>query len=261
MRNRQRRIACVLAALAATAALGLSPEPARAAGFRIASVAAGLGFENFTRTVVWKGDTESSKIRANLVTARADLDLGRGTVVSFSAGLALAGFKGLTFTSLPIPLELGSPTLKGMTLGVEALTPITKFQDFEISGTGRIVYSFGLSKTWALTDFAVPGTAKGKASWLEAAAGPRLSYVFFGRIVPYLEIWGRWLRASFDMTETLADLGGSQSRRVRGDLSFSAALGADAKVSERIAVKAKLAILPFAGGVDGLAAIGIGYKF
>jgi hypothetical protein len=261
MRNRQRRIARVLGALAVTAALGLSPGQARAGGFRIGSVSAGLGFENFSRTVVWKGDTSSSKIRANLFTARADLGFGRGTVVSFSAGLSLAGFRGLTFSSLPISLELGSPTLRGMTLGLEALTPIAKFQDFEISGTGRVVYSFGLSKTWALTDFAVPGTAKGKASWLEAAAGPRLSYVFFGRIVPYLEVWARWFRAAFDMTETLADLGGSQGRRVRGDLSLSAALGADAKVSDRVTVKAKLAILPFAGGVDGLAAIGIAYKF
>lgn len=261
MRNRRRWNGAVLAALVLAAVLGMTPGQARGAVFKLGSLAAGVGFENFSRTVAWKGDTGTSKIRASLITARADLALGRGTIVSLSAGLAMTGFKGLGFTDLPISLELGSPTLKGLTLGAEVLTPITRFSDFEISGTGRIVYSFGMTKTWALEDFAVEGKASGKANWLEAAAGPRVSYLFFGRVVPYVEVWARWLHAGFDMTETLADLGGSQARTVRGDFSFSVAVGAGAALTDRLSLKAKAAVLPFAGGVDGLAAVGIVYKF
>jgi hypothetical protein len=261
MRDGERGRGGWLAVLAVGAALGLMPGRAAAAAVKIEPLAAGLSYENLSRTVVWSGDAAASKIRANLLTARADLGLGRGAVVSFSTGLALTDFRALTFSGLPITLELGSPTLTGFSLGAEAVVPVRRFSDFEISGTGRIVYSFGFSKTWTLEDFAVEGKAVGESSWVEAAAGPRLAYHAFGRIVPFVEIWARWLHAGFDMTETLSDLSGSQSRRVRGDWSFSIALGADADVTERVAIKAKAGFLPYAGGVDGMATIGILYKF
>ncbi len=261
MRHRRRRIGEVLAALVAVFAIGGLPGGADAAAIKIEPVAAGLSFENLSRTVVWSGDEGSAKIRANLIGARADLRLGKGATVSLSAGLSLTDFKALTFSALPVTLELGSPTLKGFFLGAEAVVPIHRFSDFEISGTGRIVYSFAMSKTWTLQDFAVEGQAAGNSSWLEAAAGPRVSYLAFGRIVPFVEVWARWLHAGFDMTETLGDLSGSQARRVRGDLSFSVALGADARVTEHIGVQAKVGFLPYAGGVDGAASVGILYKF
>jgi hypothetical protein len=261
MGDRRRRRGGGFAALALGAALVLVPGRAAAATLRIEPLAAGLSYESFGRTVVWSGDTSSSKIAANLVTARADLGLGRNAVVSLSAGLALTGFRGLAFDALPISLELGSPTLKGFSLGAEAVVPVRRFSNFEISGTGRIVYSLGLSKSWTLEDFAVEGKAAGEASWLEVAAGPRLAYLVLDRVVPYVEIWARWLHAGFDMTETLADLTGSQDRRVRGDWSLSVALGADVDLTERFAVRAKAGFLPRSGGVDGLAAIGILYKF
>jgi hypothetical protein len=107
----------------------------------------------------------------------------------------------------------------------------------------------------------VDGKAVGEAGWLEAAAGPRISYLAFGRVKPFAEIWLRWLRARFNVTETLADLGGRESTRVRGDLSLSVSLGAEAALTERIAVRAKAGILPYAGGVDGVAAVGVQYRF
>ena len=63
------------------------------------------------------------------------------------------------------------------------------------------------------------------------------------------------------MTETLGDLDGTEKKQLRGDFAFSVALGADAAVTDRIAIKAKAGILPFAGGVDGLVSIGVLYKF
>ncbi len=241
--------------------IGSAPARAGIPLFKIESVAAGLSYENVSRTVVWNGDTSNSKIRTSLIGARADLGLGRGVTVSLSAGLSLTDFKALTFRALPVTLELGSPTLAGFFLGAAAVVPIHRFSDFEISGTGRIVYSFAMSKTWTLEGFAVPGKAVGESNWLEAAAGPRVSYLAFGRVVPYVEIWARWLHAGFDITETLADLGGSQGRSVRGDIAFGVALGADAKMTDRIAVNAKAGFIPYSGGVDGTVSLGVLYKF
>ena len=261
MRDLRVRIRSVLAGLALFAAIGLVPARGAIGGLKVGSFAAGLFYENLTRTVVWKGDPASSRIQANMVSARAEFGFAKGILVSLSAGMALTDFENLTFASLPISLQFDGPPLKGFSLGAEAVAPLLKFSDFEISGTGRFVYTFGISKTWPLEGFAVEGKASGSASWAEAALGPRVTYVFSGPVVPYLEICLRWLGAGFKMAETLEDLVGSQTRRVGGDFSFSAVLGADFSVSDRIAVKAKAGILPFAGGVDRLLSVGILYKF
>ena len=258
MPDRRRKIQ---GAFALCAAIALAAGQAAAAGPRIKTPAVGLSYESFSRTITWKGDTDSSKIRANLFAAKAEFGFAKGGVVSLSAGLVLTDFEALAFTSLPISLQYDGAPLKGLALGAEILAPFLKFSDFEISGTGRFVYSFGMSKTWPLEDFAVDGEAKGRSSWMEAAAGPRVSYLFFGRFVPYLEVCARWLRADFEMTETLGDLSGDEMKRLPGDVSFSVALGADANVSERLSIRAKAGILPYAGGVDGLVSIGLFYGF
>ncbi len=261
MRDRRERIRSILASLTLCAAIGLAPAHAAIIGLKVKSLAAGVFYENLSRSVVWKGDAASSKIQAGLISARAELGFGQGVIVSFSAGLALTDFKGLTFSALPVTLQFDAPPLKGFSLAAEAVAPFLKFSDFEISGTGRVVYSFGMSKTWPIEGFAVPGEAAGRMSWAEASVGPRVSYVFSGGIVPYLEVRVHWLGAAFKMTETLGDLVGNETKRVRGDFSFSAALGADASVTDRIVVKARAGILPFAGGVDSLLSVGILYKF
>jgi hypothetical protein len=261
MRDRRMRIRGVLAGLALSAAIGLAPAQAAVGALKIKPYAAGLSYESLGRTVVWKGDAASSKIQASLISARAEFGFGKGILVGLSAGLVLTDFKGLTFTSLPISLQFDAPPLKGFFLGAEAVAPVLKFSDFEISGTGRFVYSFGMSKTWPIEDFAVAGQAVGRSSWTEAALGPRISYLFFGRIVPYVEVSVRWLGAEFGMTETLSDLVGKETKRVRGDFSFSAVLGADFSATDRIAVRARAGILPFAGGIDSLLSVGVLYKF
>jgi hypothetical protein len=141
------------------------------------------------------------------------------------------------------------------------VAPIHKLSDFEISGTGRVVYCFGMSRTWPLEGFAVEGEAMGRSSWLEAAAGPRVTYRLSGPVIPYIEVSVRWLRADFEMTETLGDLQGTEAKHVSGDLSFGAALGADAALTDRLAVKAKAGIVPRGGGMDRLLSVGLQYRF
>lgn len=258
MGDRNRRLKAFLGLVAAAA---LFAGPVRAAVPNVRSIAVGLGVEDLTRTVFWKGDPAASRIGGDVIAARADLGLARGILISFSAGIVLTDFRDLSFTRLPIGLAYDASPLLGLSFGAEVVAPLKKFSEFEIAGTGRIVYCFGMSRTWPLEGFAVDGSAEGRSSWLEAAVGPRLTYRPLKRLAPYLEAALRWLGASFRMTETLGDLDGTETKRVRGDLSLSAAAGADVILTGRLTLRAKAGVLPYRGGMDGLVSAGLAYTF
>jgi hypothetical protein len=239
----------------------LASGEASAAESKIKTLMAGLNYDYFSRTVVWDGDTVPSRIQASLVSARADVGFGKGLTLSLSAGLSLTDFEGLAFGTLPISLAFDASPIKGLVLGAELEAPLIEYGDFEIKAAGRLVSSFGMSKTWPLEGFAVEGKAKGRSNWMEASAGPRVAYLLSGAFVPYLEVSARWLRADFRMEETLEDLQGRETKRIKGDFSFSVALGGDARVSDRLTIKAKAGFIPYAGGVDALASVGLLYLF
>jgi hypothetical protein len=96
---------------------------------------------------------------------------------------------------------------------------------------------------------------------MEISAGPRVAYRLSDRIVPYAEVSARLFWAGFRMSETLGDLSGEETKRVRGDFAVSVALGADVRVTDRISVKAKAGIMPAAGGAGALVSIGALYGF
>ena len=242
-------------------ALVLAATHAPAAESKVKTFMAGLNIDHFSRTIVWDGDTASSRLRANLVLARADFGFGKGLTLSLSAGLSLTDFEGLAFGTLPITIEYNASPMKGLVLGAELETLLFKSGNFEIKAAGRFVSSFGMSKTWPLEGFAVQGEAKGRSNWMEASAGPRLAYLLSGAFLPYLEVNARWLRTDFRMEETLEDLHGLETKRINGDLSFSVALGGDARVSDRLTIKAKAGFVPYAGGADILASVGLMYMF
>jgi len=222
---------------------------------------AGVMFDHLSRTVAWEGETEASRVAANCVSLRAGFDLGRGVTLGLSAGLALSDFDALAFLDLPISLELGSSVLKGIALGAEVEAALLDLGDFEIEAAGRIVSSFGLARTWALEDFAVPGRAEGRTNWLEASAGPRLVCHLYGGFVPYLEVAARWFRVDVRMEETLEDLQDAEKKRINGDISISASLGGDIRLSDRLAVRAKAGIVPHAGGAGVSASLGLLFAF
>lgn len=228
----------------------------------VTSLAAGLTYDHFARSVVWRGDDAGSKIRTHTVAAMAEVGLSSGLVFSLAAGFSLSDLSGLTFEALPISLEFSGATLKGFSLAGEAAVPVKKIGDFEIRAAGRIVYSFGISRSWPLAGFAVEGKATGQPSWIEVSAGPRVAYLAFGRrVVPFVEVSARMLWASFRMTEALGDLAGEETKRVRGDFALGLALGADVRVTGRITGKAKAGIVPYPGGVDGFISVGGLYGF
>jgi hypothetical protein len=256
-RSRRLRNIRILGVLALLAAGRVAAEERN-----VKSIAAGLAYDHFARTVVWAGDDAASKILTHTLAAKAEIGLTSGLVFSLGAGFSFTDFSGLAFDALPISLEFRGATLKGFTLAAEAAAPIRIFGEFEIGAAGRIVYSFGISRSWPLEEFAVEGRATGQPSWIEVSAGPRVAYLAFGpRIVPFAEVSARMLWAGFRMTEALGELTGEDSKKVRGDFALGLALGADVRVTDHVLVKAKAGIMPYAGGVDSSISVGALYGF
>ncbi len=96
---------------------------------------------------------------------------------------------------------------------------------------------------------------------MDIGVGPRIAYLSFDRVRPYLEVTARLLWAEFRMSETLGDLRAAETKKVKGDFALSIALGADARVTDRITVKAKAGFMPSSGGVDGQVSLGALYGF
>lgn len=241
--------------------LALAAGPARADEPNVRSIAAGLGFESFSRSVVWSGDVAPSRVLANAITARAEIGIGERLVFGLIAGLSSTDCSDLTFDTLPISLQFAGSPIPGFILGVEAEAALKKIGGFEIGAVGRFVYNFGMSKTWPLEGFAVEGQATAQPSWLELGAGPRIAYLDLGRVVPYIEVTARAFWAGFRMSEVLGELEGRETKKVNGDLAVAVALGADARVTDRIAVKGKAGFMPCAGGVDTVFSFGVLYGF
>jgi len=255
-RSRRRRGISIFILLALLAAGRLTAkEP------NVKSIAAGLGYDHFSRTVFWSGDGAASKILTHALAARAEIGLQSGLVFSLSLGLAFTDLSAQTFETLPVSLELGGATLKGFSLAAEAAVPVKTIGRFEIGAAGRLVYSFGIARSWPLEGFAVEGKATGEPTWVEVSAGPRVAYRVRGRVIPFAEMSARLLWASFRMSETLGELTGVETKKVRGDFALAFAVGADVRATDRIAVRAKAGIMPASGGADALLALSVLYGF
>jgi hypothetical protein len=221
----------------------------------------GISFEHFSRTITWDAKTGTSKASANLFAARAEVEPRPGLVFDLEAGFSLSNFNGLHFNQLPITIDYEAGAVAGLLLGAGVRDGLLRFGDFEIEGVGRFVYSLGSTKTWPLEGFTVPGTSKGGPTWMRASAGPRISYLFFGKFVPYLDVTAGWFSGKFKLDETLGDLGGQETKKLRGKSLVEISLGADYQVSGRIGLKAVAGFLPYAGGVDGTVSVGFLFFF
>ena len=160
MRDRNGRVRRIIRlgaviALAAGAAGGRGAEDQDALG--------GIELRESFEDGRLEGRRRPSGIRANLISARADLGLGKSIVLSLSAGLSLTDFKDLAFTSLPVSLQFDAGPISGLVLGPRSSRRSSDISDFEISGTGRFVYSLGHVQDMAARGFRRRGGSQGKA--------------------------------------------------------------------------------------------------
>jgi hypothetical protein len=221
----------------------------------------GISYDHLSRTVTWDDKTHQSRLKADLITASGLIAFEPGLTLELLAGVSLSNFNGLSFDNLPITLDYESGATTSFLLGAGIRAKLLTFGDFEIEGTGRFVYSMGRIITWPMEGFAVEGSSTGRPTWFEASLGPRISYFAAAKFVPYLTISADILSGRFRMDETLADLSGTQTRKLKSKSIVSAALGADFHVSGRLALRGEAGFLPYSGGVDGMASLGLHYRF
>jgi len=225
------------------------------------SVSIGLGFDYLSRTVTWDDKTRESKLAAGAFTIRGMFDLRPGLALELAAGISRPNFNGLVFRNLPISVDYEAGATNGLLLGAAVRVRLARIGAFEIGADGRFVSSLGLSKTWALAGFAVEGTVKGSPTWFEAAGGPRISYVGTGRLVPYLTVMADWLSGKFTLDQSLGDLTGHEAKKVTGKGFLAASAGADWEFSDRLLLRGEAGVLPYSGGMDFRASLGLFYRF
>ncbi len=253
MNHRSRRVAAVLLA----AALGFGPVLGARAADGPSRFSTGLGFEFISRTISWDGGAQVSRLRSALATVQGDIALTRGLSLGLMAGLSLANPDGLVFRGLPISLDYQAGSMPALAAGASLSGRLATLGDFEIDGEARVVSSLGFAKNLPLEGFAVEGSSTSRAKWVQVSAGPRISYLIFGRFVPYIAVSGTWMGARFKMDEALADLAGSETLSGRSKSFVEAAFGADWQVSDRIKVRARGGFLPYPGGVDSAVSVAV----
>lgn len=253
MKYRSRRVAAAFL----IAALGCGTSQLAMAADPPPRFNTGVGFEFISRTVSWDGGTQTSRLRSLLFTVQEDIALTAGLRLRLAAGLALANPNGLVFRGLPISLDYEAGSMPGLAAGASLRGRLASFGDFEIDGEARVVSSLGFARNRPLEGFAVEGSSRGKTTWVQASAGPRISYLIFGRFVPYLAVSGTWMGTRFRMEETLGDLAGAEKLSGRGKSYVEIALGTDWRLSSRISLQARAGFLPYPGGVDSAVSVSV----
>lgn len=257
----RKRTSGLLCALLLELALGLvAARPSEAAENRLA-FGSGISYEHFVRTITWDDKAHQSKARADLITARGVVEFKPGLTIEVAAGLSLSNLNGLVFRNLPISLDYEAGAVTGLLLGAGVRAKLLSLSDFEIEGAGCFVYSLGFTKSWPLEGFAVEGNSQGGPTWFRASVGPRISYIFSSKFVPYVSVAADWFSGSFTMDQTLGDLTGHESKKLKAKSFMEISLGADYKVSEKLTFRGKAGFLPYPGGVDGGASVGFLYHF
>jgi hypothetical protein len=257
--SRFRRPLSAASVLAAAVFL-LTPGVVRAAQSSPAPTA-GLVFEYFSRTVAWDDNAGQSALAAPVLMAEANFALGPRIIIRLEAGAALSRLNGLVFRALPISLDYEAGNVAGLAAGAAVDAGLLRSGELEIRAEGRFVSIFGSAKAWPLTGFAVDGEARGKPTWFTVSAGPRFAYLAFGRFVPFVSVSAGWLWGSFEMHEILGDLAGYEKKAIKGKAVLDIAAGAEIEISRRLAIQARAGFLPFAGGVDAEASLGLLYEF
>ncbi len=232
---------------------------AGAARAQAPTIRAGLEAGTTTRSV--KGDDRVSKLNALWAGLRADLDFATGTRLGLTAGAAFTRFTGMTFPELPITLETGSGRMTGILLGARVDQHVLAFGSYELDAEAGFVTALGLTKTWTLEGFAVPGTAKGKPTWRQIWAGPVLRYTASPIVIPRVMVGVDWLSGTVSMDETLDGLTGTHTTDIKGQGLLRIGAGAEIRPMARVAVDVDASAVPRSGGVDFRWSVGAAYLF
>ncbi len=248
-KNRRLKALGVVLFLAAAAAGAAQLRPA-GSGLRL-----GFRIDHFSQRVAWDDLTGESTadLKSTLAAGALQFSLGGGSSASLFAGYASSDLGGLMFRELPFSIDYEAGAGGGLALGGDVDIALSTGPRLRLSALGEVTAFLGSSRSWSIPGLAVPGSLNVKLTWWRARVGPRLAFGDGSRMTPYLFPFFHYIRASFDMSETIQTLSGRETKNLRGRSSVGAAGGLDIPLSPRVKVRAEAGVYPRSGG-------GVGYS-
>jgi len=235
--------------------LGLVLGPLQAApreGGRTFLFQAGAGAEYFTRSLAWDDDTGASTLSAGLALARFGVAFDKGPSLAVLAGYGLSDWNGLIFRDLPFSIDYRAGAIGGPVLGAETEIPLLETGPWNFSAGGRILFSLGSSKAWALTGLGETGNLDGKGRWTRIQFGPTVTYRGFETFSPFVAVYYDGLWGTFTMNEEIGILTGSEEKKIRGQGVLGASLGLLVEPFSSFQVKAEGSLVPYTKLEGGL---------
>lgn len=221
----------------------------------------GLGFEYFSRTIIWGDDEIASHLESMFFLIKPAYEIREGISLAAVFGYSLASYEDMIFRELPFSVAIGAEKIGGYIFGAEFDIDITEIHDFEISGIGRFVYYSGKEKTWDITGLAVAGTVTGKPKWMRLIIGPTFTYEGFDHFYPHVFLGYDGLWGKFEMEQMIEALSGSEEKEISAKGKFNLSFGATYEPSDRFEVKAELSLIPSKERVDYGIALGMKLSF
>jgi len=236
------RLKSIISILFLISAVAAVPSPAGA------DTIFGIGY--LTRSFSSGEEDTVYKLKTLMLSTGQSFDFSSGWKLKLEAGFALSNFNGLAFNGLPVSLEYSAGGMPGVALGASIGKAFWLLDEFVIELQGRVRSSLSLKKNWTLEGFAVPGNASGTNWWAEASVGPKISYHFFGKFVPYLSIAGSYFTGAFNMKEKLENLKASEKKTFKGKSFLEVIFGSELIVSQKLQFVAEAGFRPYKGGLD-----------
>lgn len=221
------------------------------------NIEVGLGFEYFSRTIVWGDDDVTSELDSMFFLVKPGYEIREGISLAAVFGYSLTSYEDMIFRRLPFSVAIGAEKIGGYIFGAEIDIDFTEIRDFEIGGTGRFIYYAGKEKTWDITNLAVAGTVTGKPKWTRLIIGPTLTYRGFEYFHPHFFLGYDGLWGTFKMVQRIEALSGDEKKEISAKGKFNLSFGATYEPSDRLEVKAELSLIPSKERVDYGIALGM----
>jgi hypothetical protein len=214
---------------------------------------AGVGLGYLSRVLDLEEEVEgvSPEMTVLLAGLVLEYEFTPGFSLSAQIGYSSSAFDGLAFRRLPISLEIGADSGKmgGILLGAEVEKSFFDGAAFGLAFRGQILASLGLDKEWDIPGLAATGSAKGTPAWMNASAGPVLTYKGLKGLTPYVYPRFDYLWGDFKLEETVQELKGDEKKDIKGKSMFGLGLGADFELAS-VRLRAEAGLHPRPAGMD-----------
>lgn len=224
-------------------------------------IRAGGGFEYMARTVAWDDGEEESTLKNMLFTFRPAVEINRRISLGGIIGYTLSDFDLVSYSELPLTLEVNLGNIGGLVLGGELEAALLEVNNFEIGVRGEYVTYIGKEETMEIPLPSVDGEATTKPEWTRIHAGIQFTYIPYASFYPYLRLAYDSLQGSFAVNQTILDLTGDQTRDLKAKGKFNAALGLFYDLMDRLEFRGEVQVIPNGDNVDFAVAAGLTYVF